>query len=65
MQTGDIIEYTLAPSEQPIEPTKLWHAKVIAIQGRYIYVESIEPGYEGMKEWIGIRQVKQPINPVK
>ncbi len=52
LKPGDNITYRLPPSESPINPDKLWHGRVIRYSNGYVLIEVLEPGYEGLKEWI-------------
>ena len=54
METGIIITYKLSMSEKPVNPSKLWRGKVIRYINKCVLVEILNPGYEGLTEWINV-----------
>ena len=54
MDTGIIITYKLPMSENPVNPSKLWRGKVIRYNNICVLVEILNPGYEGLTEWITV-----------
>lgn len=55
---GVIVVYTLRPDQQPRQPDKQWHGKVLYVYpARRICVASLEEGYEGCEEDVWLEQV--------
>jgi hypothetical protein len=54
-----VISYRLHPKDLPTNPQKIWRGKVIYQdkEGGVLMVESLEPGYIGMKELVKRAQV--------
>lgn len=64
IDAGTIIQYVLLPSSQPTNPNKLWRGKVERVTrskfDRGIVtcrIQSIEPGYEGIEEYVYPEQI--------
>jgi hypothetical protein len=57
---GEIVLYKLRPGDMPINPDRLWRGRVILCSTKeHLLVESLEPGYEGMREIILVTQVEK------
>lgn len=58
IRPGETVLYRLRPIDMPIHPLRVWSGKVIvAVPATdwttpYLIVQSLEPGYEGMREII-------------
>jgi len=54
-----IISYRLYPKDLPTNPQRVWRGKVIYQdkEGVVLMVESLEPGYTGMREMVRREQV--------
>lgn len=57
LQKGARVAYTLLPKDRPVTLNRLWYGRIIRVYGDYAYVESLEPGYTGLTEWIEFRQI--------
>jgi hypothetical protein len=62
LRVGSTITYTLPLSECPVNPAKQWHGRIVQINVEsYLYphviVESLDPGYEGMREYVFLKQI--------
>ncbi len=57
MKPGTIIYYRLAPKDIPCNPLKLWKGKILAGMNDYLFIESLEPGYESLTETIHVSQI--------
>src|SRR5260370_37635256 len=63
LQIGSIISYRLLPHQHPNNPDKEWHGKILhlCINQPCLFdnaiVESIEPGYESLVEFVLISQI--------
>jgi hypothetical protein len=63
LKPGSIIQYVLRDEEQPTSPFKKWSGKIVRVNidkpGTldHVYVESLEPGYEGYNEYVLIDQI--------
>ncbi len=51
--------YRLLPKDKPVHPDKVWSGKVLYVEGRYLLVESLEVGYNGLREIITIDQIRE------
>jgi hypothetical protein len=58
---GSIIQYVLRPSQQPIDPNRLWRGRVEMVTRNadlgMCYVRSLEPGYEDFGECVFFGQI--------
>jgi hypothetical protein len=58
---GSIIQYILRPAQQPTDPNKQWRGRVEMVTRNadlgLCYVRSIEPGYEGLGEYVFFKQI--------
>ena len=60
LHPGDIVSYILKASDRPVHPEKQWQGQVKrVVSGTYIFVESLERGYEGQTEHITLDQIKK------
>ena len=57
LQKGACIAYTLLPKDRPVTLNRLWHGRIIRVYEDYACVESLEPGYTSLTEWIEVRQI--------
>ncbi len=61
---GSVIQYVLRPAQHPVNPNRHWCGRVEMVtrnayndrQGM-CYVRSIEPGYEGLGEYVFFGQI--------
>jgi hypothetical protein len=61
---GSVILYVLRPAQHPTAPNRLWRGRVEMVtrnaynEGQGMcYVRSIEPGYEGLGEYVFFGQI--------
>ena len=59
LSVGSVIWYKLLPSQLPVNPNKLWCARIEKIHEniRLLYVEMLEPGYSGLHEFVQYSQI--------
>lgn len=59
LEVDSFIAYRLKPQDLPANPHKLWRAKVISFDTRVglCWVELLEDGYTGLKEFVYISQI--------
>lgn len=60
VSVGSIIAYRLLPSQLPVNPNKVWRGRVVKNYPlvQMAYVELLEDGYRGLREYVYYRQVK-------
>jgi hypothetical protein len=58
LHIGQVVSYILRPEDRPINPLREYQAIIVHIHQRSIKVELIEPGYEGLEEWIEEEQIR-------
>lgn len=56
-EQGYMILYHLLPKDKPTRPERKWRGKVLASMNDFLLVESLEEGYEGVREIIQTNQV--------
>jgi hypothetical protein len=61
IERGDIVTYLLKPEACPTDPAQRWRGKVLSckLNTLYFQVEILNPGHEGLPEWIDGRQIVQ------
>ncbi len=60
LHPDDIVQYVLLPKDQPVHPEKQWQGQVKRVVSEiYVFVESLEPGYERETEHITLDQIKK------
>ncbi len=57
LQSGSVIWYRLLPYQLPTNPDRLWRGKILSIGSSIVLVESLEAGYEGLKEFVRFEQI--------
>ncbi|MFL5627955.1 MAG: hypothetical protein ACJ788_20430 [Ktedonobacteraceae bacterium] len=57
LQCDSVISYRLLPYQLPINPDRLWRGKILSIGLSIVLVESLEAGYEGLKEFVRFEQI--------
>jgi hypothetical protein len=57
-QLGEVITYHLLPAQRPTNPNKEWHGRVqVVCTPDVVLVELLEPGYEGLREFVRASQI--------
>ena len=64
LAVGMVVVYRLCPAQQPIQPEREWRGRITrcpdpAVGGTAVQVESLEPGHEGLTEWVLFQQVSR------
>lgn len=57
IRPGIIVAYRLRPHDIPANPNKVWRGKVKWANDSAIYVDVLEPGYNGLSEMITYDQL--------
>ncbi len=63
LQPGIVVEYRLRPDQQPTNPDKIWHGRVLHLFVNHsllydgVMVEITNPGFEGGTEFVHLSQL--------
>lgn len=58
-QLGQQVSYVLLPVDRPTNPEREYHGIITGIcpESEQVRVKLIDPGYEGLEEWIEVEQI--------
>ena len=57
LKPGEVILYTLRPDQQPLRPEKQWRGRILHVVIEGVNIESLEPGYTGIVEYVRFSQI--------